>query len=226
MKDPAVLFYTSDFLSGTTFMPDDQKGRYITLLCLQHQHGRFTHEDFFAVAKETDTKLIEKFDIDDDGLYFNARMETEATKRRRYSDSRRRNRMSKTQEKDVSEHMSNDMKAHMGNENENRNLYKKETKKKYGEFKHVRLTDAEYGRLLSEWGQLELDYMIRRLDEGIELKGYSYKNHNLAIRKWRAKTDKSEKIVDIPQSRECPNCYRTLYPHELVCPICDIEVAK
>lgn len=39
MKDPAVLFYTSDFLSGVTFLSMEQRGQYITLLCTQHQHG-------------------------------------------------------------------------------------------------------------------------------------------------------------------------------------------
>jgi hypothetical protein len=28
--------------------------------------------------------------------------------------------------------------------------------------------------------------MIKTLDEGIETKGYKYKNHNLALRKWKA----------------------------------------
>ena len=38
-KDPAFLFYTSDFLTGTMFMTNEQVGIYIRLLCSQHQHG-------------------------------------------------------------------------------------------------------------------------------------------------------------------------------------------
>jgi uncharacterized protein YdaU (DUF1376 family) len=38
-KDPAFLFYPSDFLTGTMFMSNEQVGIYIRLLCSQHQHG-------------------------------------------------------------------------------------------------------------------------------------------------------------------------------------------
>ena len=40
MKDPAFLFYSSDFLSGTMLMTDEEIGQYIKLLCLQHQKRR------------------------------------------------------------------------------------------------------------------------------------------------------------------------------------------
>ena len=38
-KDPAILFYTSDFLTGTLFLDMKERGQYITMLCLLHQHG-------------------------------------------------------------------------------------------------------------------------------------------------------------------------------------------
>lgn len=38
-KDPAFLFYSSDFLTGTMFMSYEQIGLYIKMLCVQHQHG-------------------------------------------------------------------------------------------------------------------------------------------------------------------------------------------
>ena len=44
-KDPAVLFYTSDFLSSTFTMSDEQVGRYIRLLCIQHQKGKLADKD-------------------------------------------------------------------------------------------------------------------------------------------------------------------------------------
>ena len=64
---------------------------------------------------------------------------------------------------------------------------KKHSKKKLGEYKHVLLTLDQYKNLHKKWGQKKLDYMIKILDEGIELKGYKYKNHNLAIQKWAKK---------------------------------------
>ena len=64
-------------------------------------------------------------------------------------------------------------------------------KHKYGEFNHVLLTEKEYKTLFADWGQDRLNEMIRVLDEGIEQKGYKYKNHNLTIRKWeKNQTDK------------------------------------
>ncbi len=38
-KDPAFLFYSSDFYMGTVGMTDAQVGQYIRLMCLQHQKG-------------------------------------------------------------------------------------------------------------------------------------------------------------------------------------------
>jgi hypothetical protein len=44
-KDPAVLFYSSDFLTGTLLMNYEERGQYITLLCLQHQKGHLTEKE-------------------------------------------------------------------------------------------------------------------------------------------------------------------------------------
>lgn len=56
------------------------------------------------------------------------------------------------------------------------------TKHIYGTYKHIRLTDNELNKLkeqYSNWQEL-IDY----LDEAIEMKGYKYKSHYLAIKKW------------------------------------------
>ena len=61
---------------------------------------------------------------------------------------------------------------------------KKPVKHKYGEYKHVQLTDAEYEKLCKDYGEDIAKRAITYLDEAIEMKGYKYKSHNLAIRKW------------------------------------------
>lgn len=61
---------------------------------------------------------------------------------------------------------------------------KNEKKHIYGEYSHVRLTEPEYEKLISELGQTMTDECIKFLDEYIEMKGYKAKNHNLCIRKW------------------------------------------
>ena len=48
MKDPAFLFYSSDFLSGTMLMTDEEVGKDIRLLCLQHQKGHLKEKDMLG----------------------------------------------------------------------------------------------------------------------------------------------------------------------------------
>ena len=65
-----------------------------------------------------------------------------------------------------------------------------EKRTKYGEYKHVLLTDTQHNKLLEEWGETETTRMITLLDEGIEEKGYKYKNFYLALKKWKSNEDK------------------------------------
>ena len=60
----------------------------------------------------------------------------------------------------------------------------KSVKHKYGEYKHVLLTDEEVGKLKTEYGEAMTRNLIVFLDEYIEMKGYKAKSHYLAIRKW------------------------------------------
>lgn len=107
-KDPAVLFYTSDFITGTLTMTDSQRGKYIILLCLQHQQGYLTQEDMMNICKTYDEKIFSKFNKDSFGYWYNERMKFESEKRKNYCESRRKNKnISKTYVK------------HMENENEN-----------------------------------------------------------------------------------------------------------
>jgi hypothetical protein len=92
-KDPALLFYSGDFLVGTMTMTMEQKGKYITLLCLQHQQGFLTEEDMKEHLEDTDIKVFNKFDKSADGNYYNLRLKEEAERRKTYSESRRNNRM-------------------------------------------------------------------------------------------------------------------------------------
>lgn len=66
----------------------------------------------------------------------------------------------------------------------------KETRHKYGEYKNILLTDKQYNKLLKDFGEDALLYLIALVDEGIQMKGYKYKDFNLALRKW-AKNDKT-----------------------------------
>jgi uncharacterized protein YdaU (DUF1376 family) len=150
-KDPAILFYTSDFISGTITMTDEQRGKYILLLCLQHQQGFLTDEDMLNICKTYDKKIYSKF-VKEGDVYFNQRMKIEMDKRLKYSESRRNNRNGKNISKSYVQHMENE------NENINKDiikniinvpfekfwdLYDKKVDRKKCESKWVRLTDSE-----------------------------------------------------------------------------------
>ena len=120
MKDPAFLFYSSDFLTGTMFMTNEQVGKYIRLLCAQHQIGALTTEHMSNICGTYDKDIWAKFEQNSDGTYFNQRLQLEIDKRRSFCESRRKNRNSKPKESDE-QHMSPHMYVHMENENENEN---------------------------------------------------------------------------------------------------------
>lgn len=125
MKDPAFLFYSSDFLSGTMLMTDEEIGQYIKLLCLQHQKGHLKEKDMLNICKTYNEDIFSKFIKDADGNYYNERLEYEANKRKAYSESRRNNRKKKEENKTCEEDMKNicnSYEKHMGNRNRNENI--------------------------------------------------------------------------------------------------------
>ncbi|NLE25013.1 MAG: YdaU family protein [Clostridiaceae bacterium] len=88
MKDPAILFYTSDFLTGTAFFTDEQRGQYIRLLCEQHQNGHIPENHMVSICFSLASPVVKKFVKDSDGNYYNERMEEEIEKRRHFLDTR------------------------------------------------------------------------------------------------------------------------------------------
>jgi hypothetical protein len=205
-KDPAVLFYTSDFLTGIIFMNNDEVGQYIKLLCLQHQTGHLDINEINNITKSE--KVIVKFVKDKDGKFYNIRMENEIIKRKKYSKSRASNRIGKTKRKKHMKNISLSYEQHMENENENENTNKdtvikvlKDIKHKYGELNHVLLTDQEYKSLLEKFGESGTKHWIKILDEGLDLKDYKYKSHYRAILKWSGK-DGNNRKKDISDNRE------------------------
>ena len=125
-KDPAVLFYTNDFLTGTFTMSNEEVGAYIRLLCLQHQKGSLSSKDFESICKLEMPEVVQKFVKTEEGTFYNVRMREEALKRENFSNSRSKNRKKK-KPSSSEEHMNNICKSydvHMENENENKNINK------------------------------------------------------------------------------------------------------
>lgn len=79
-KDPAFLFYPSDFLTGTLFMNNEQIGIYIKLLCSQHQHGGIIDKNSFNYLVGENVLIKSKF-IETETGYYNERLTSEMEKR-------------------------------------------------------------------------------------------------------------------------------------------------
>ena len=134
-KYPAFLFYTSDFLTGTAFLTNEQIGKYIRLLCHQHQNGHLKEKDMLKICLAYDEDVFEKFEKDENGLFFNVRLDEEIYKRKAYSESRRNNRKKKeVKQEDMLiisetyvEHMENENENEIESKKENRNVFKKPT---------------------------------------------------------------------------------------------------
>ena len=115
-KSPAVLWYTGDYLVGVLGMTWEEQGRYTYLLNIQHQKGHFNID---MIMPDCPDSVREKFIQDEDGLYYNERMEKEILKRDKFVESRRKNASKKKpEENDESEKA---YAEHMGNENRNEN---------------------------------------------------------------------------------------------------------
>lgn len=121
-KDPAVLFYTSDFLSGTFTMTDEQVGKYIRLLCLQHQKGKLTEKDMLSICKAYDVDIWDKFKIEN-GVFLNERMYNETIRRQKFSESRRNNAKS-TKKESTSKAYAQHMETETETINENKTINK------------------------------------------------------------------------------------------------------
>lgn len=87
-KDPAILFYTGDFLNGCTDLTFDERGQYITLLCLQHQKGHLSEKTIRLTVGSVSVDVLKKFIKDEEGNYFNERMDEEIKKRQHFLDTR------------------------------------------------------------------------------------------------------------------------------------------
>lgn len=151
-----------------------------------------TEETIRFLVGSISVNLKSKFRIDENGLWYNERLEIESEKRAKFTESRRNNgilggrpnKSKKPNGKPKLNHMVN----HMENENENEiidyNIVKKPKilKIEYGE--NVKLTADEYSKLYSEFGEVETDKAIKYLADYKIEKGYKTKSDYLTLRRW------------------------------------------
>jgi uncharacterized protein YdaU (DUF1376 family) len=130
-KDPAFLFYPNDYLGGTMGMTFEEKGAYMELLMLQFNRGHMTKHMMGQTVGQLLDKVLDKFKIDEDGLYYNERLEQEKEKRNAFVASRLNNKEGKNQYSKKRGHMA----SHMENENRNENIIEERKERGVGKGK-------------------------------------------------------------------------------------------
>ena len=169
MNDPAVLFYTSDFLTGVMDMSMEERGMYITLLCYQHQKGHIEEKTIrflLGYAKDNLPEVIMKhFKIDNEGKYYNERMDSEKDKRSKFVETRRKNgskggRPTQKKEKPLGKPSGKPLGKPrnnlMGNDNENEN-------------NNIYFNNKELNNLFLEYLELRTKIKCKNTDRAITL---------------------------------------------------------
>lgn len=75
----------------------------------------------------------------------------------------------------------------------------KTTLHKFGEYKHVMLSDEQYARLVNDYGLDAITEYIRRVDEYCQQYGKRYSDYNLTIRKWLGKVPQKPVAKKTPE---------------------------
>lgn len=121
-KDPAFLFYPSDWISGTLGMNFEEKGAYFELLMTQFNQGHMTSHMIGRMVGQLWDSIKHKFIQDENGLWYNIRLEQEKEKRKAFTESRRNNIKGKNQHTEIKTKKTGHKKGHMTSHMENENV--------------------------------------------------------------------------------------------------------
>lgn len=203
-KDPAFLFYPNDWIGGTMGMNFEEKGAYMELLMLQFNRGHMTTHMIGQTVGQIWDKIKDKFIQDENGLWFNQRLEFEKNKRKAFADSRRNNISGKNQYSNVGHkkghinghkvgHMTSHMIGHMENGNVNENINEKESIKQAISKNKIEMPEisemlnfakSEIEKLGYEFSKFE--YPMKSKIETWQENGWK-DGHNKPIKNWKSK---------------------------------------
>jgi hypothetical protein len=114
-KSPSFNFFSADVLVGVSDLTMAERGQYITLLCLQHQKGHLSRKTMEIAVGAVSDDVLGKFKVDEDGNYYNSRLDKEVNKKNAFVESRLKN---LSNNKGNKPHTDNHMDNHMGNHTE------------------------------------------------------------------------------------------------------------
>ena len=96
-KDPAMLWYPGDWISGTQGMTFEEKGAYMESLMFQFNNGHMAEHMIGRMVGQLWGQIKHKFKVDSNGLWYNERVDLEKEKRKSFTDSRKNNLQGKNQ---------------------------------------------------------------------------------------------------------------------------------
>jgi uncharacterized protein YdaU (DUF1376 family) len=147
-KDPAFLFYPADWNGGTIGMTFEEKGAYIELLMMQFNRGHMTSHMVGQVVGQLWGQIQDKFIQDEDGLWYNVRLEEEKNKRKAFTVSRKNNLLGTNKHTNNFSHMGSHMGTHMVNVNVNEDINTSLTEKNGKEKKQLFVNPKTQGQEL------------------------------------------------------------------------------
>lgn len=224
MKDPAIVFYTSDFMVGVSNLTMEERGQYITLLCLQHQLGHLSKKTIDLNIPNISKDVIEKFIQDEDGNYFNVRLQYEIEKRSKFIEHQRENgkkggrpkkekNPNKTQKKPNSKPKQKPLEDEDDNDNENiidNNIYN------YIESNFNRiLTPIEYNKIEYWINEYDIEIIKYAVEKAVFNNAKKFNYVEAILNNWKSsgyktieeikeeenniKNNKAEKIIEMPE---------------------------
>ena len=91
-RDPAIMFYTNDFLRDTMDLTYEEKGQYIDFLCRQHLYGHLSekviHLHFHDGLSDA---VVQKLDIDENGCLYSKELDYRIAQRKNFVTTRQEN---------------------------------------------------------------------------------------------------------------------------------------
>lgn len=145
-------------------MSDEQVGKYIRLLCAQHQKGILSEKDMLIICRTYDKDIFDKFDKVDGG-FLNKRLSDETERRKNYSKSRSNNRKGK-HINNISKTYVKHMETETINENEIDNTINRALDEIYLE------------QQKPKWQHIDFDFEVNSFKEKVRGSPDHYRNHD------------------------------------------------